>query len=39
LPSAPRTLDELIAIDSVSQLKARYFRFMDTKQCDLWEAL
>jgi len=39
LPSAPRTLDELIAIDSLSQLKARYFRFMDTKQWDLWEAL
>jgi hypothetical protein len=39
MPSAPRTLDDLIAINSVSQLKARYFRFMDTKQWDLWEAL
>jgi len=39
MPSAPRTLDDLVAIHSVSQLKARYFRFMDTKQWDLWEAL
>ena len=39
MPSAPRTLDDLIAVHSVTQLKARYFRLMDTKQWDLWEAL
>jgi len=39
MPPVPRTQDDLIAIHGVSQLKARYFRFMDTKKWDLWEAL
>jgi len=30
------TLEDLIDIESIKQLKARYFRLMDTKQWDSW---
>ena len=30
-------LRELRDIESIKQLKARYFRFMDTKQWDEWQ--
>ena len=29
--------NELIAIEQIRQLKARYFRSMDQKDWDLWE--
>ena len=32
----PRTLDDLLAIEAIKQLKAQYCRFVDTKQ---WERL
>jgi SnoaL-like domain len=35
-PSEEQTLDRLINIEDIKQLKARYFRFMDTKD---WAAL
>ena len=28
----PRTLDDLLAVEAIRQLKARYCRFVDTKQ-------
>jgi hypothetical protein len=30
------TVDELIEIEAIKQLKARYFRLLDTKQWDEW---
>ena len=30
------TLDELVAIEEIRQLKARYFRFLDTKDWEGW---
>jgi hypothetical protein len=30
------TLDDLIAIEAIKQLKARYFRYLDTKQWESW---
>lgn len=30
------SLENLIEIEAIKQLKARYFRLMDTKQWDLW---
>lgn len=36
---APTTLDELLAIEAIKQLKARYFLLMDTKRWDEWREL
>ena len=35
----PRTLEELLAIESIKQLKAQYFLLMDTKQWEAWREL
>lgn len=32
----PTTLQDLLDIEAIKQLKARYFRLMDTKQWDAW---
>ena len=37
--TAPKTLDDLLAIEAIKQLKARYFLFMDTKRWDEWREL
>jgi hypothetical protein len=37
--TAPRTLDQLLAVEAIKQLKARYFLFMDTKQWESWRQL
>jgi hypothetical protein len=37
--AAPTTLEELLAIESIKQLKARYFLLMDTKQWEAWREL
>ena len=37
--TAPKTLDDLLAIEAIKQLKARYFLFMDTKRWDEWRDL
>lgn len=34
MPSPPSTVEDLIAIEAIKQLKARYCRFVDTKQWD-----
>jgi SnoaL-like protein len=34
--SPPRTVDQLLAIEAIKQVKAEYFYFMDTKQWDSW---
>lgn len=31
--------DELLELEAIKQLKARYFRYLDTKQWDLWRSL
>ena len=38
-PGGQRSIEELGVIEAVSGLKARYFRLMDLKQWDDWEAL
>jgi hypothetical protein len=35
--SPPRTLEELLHIEAIKQLKADYFHLMDTKQWDRWK--
>jgi hypothetical protein len=37
--TAPASLDDLLAIEAIKQLKARYFLFMDTKRWDEWREL
>lgn len=32
----PRTIDDLLAIESIRQLKARYFRLLDAKRWEEW---
>jgi len=36
-PAAPRDLAGLVEIEAIKQLKARYFRLMDTRQWDAWQ--
>jgi len=36
---APRTLQDLLDIEAIKQLKSDYFHFMDTKQWDSWREL
>jgi len=38
-PSSAALLAELVAADEIAELKARYFRFMDTKDWDAWGAV
>ena len=35
-PGGDEQLQRLLAIEEIKQLKARYFRFLDTKQWDQW---
>jgi len=37
--TAPKTLEDLLAVEAIKQLKARYFLFMDTKRWDEWRDL
>jgi len=37
--TAPKTLEDLLAIEAIKQLKARYFLLMDTKRWDEWRDL
>jgi len=39
LTSSSAAVDRANALESVAILKARYFRFMDLKQWDLWQDL
>src|SRR5690349_10380392 len=38
-PSSAALLAGLVAADEIAELKARYFRFMDTKDWDAWGAV
>jgi hypothetical protein len=38
-PTAPKSLDDLLALEAIRQLKAAYCRFVDTKQWQRLEAL
>jgi hypothetical protein len=37
--TAPRTVEQLLAVEAIKQLKARYFLFMDTKRWESWRQL
>ena len=39
MASPPETLDDLLAVEAIKQLKAQYFLFMDLKQWDSWREL